>query len=47
MGELAIDTLLQRLRRGRQRTTTHRTLPTLVVRSSTGPVSDVTRRLPP
>jgi DNA-binding LacI/PurR family transcriptional regulator len=38
MGELAIDTMLERLRRGRQRTTIHRTAPTLVVRSSTGPV---------
>lgn len=46
MGELAIDTLLERLRRARLRSTTHRTVPTLVVRSSTGPVSDVTRRQP-
>jgi DNA-binding LacI/PurR family transcriptional regulator len=46
MGELAIDTLLERLRRARLRSTTHRTRPTLVVRSSTGPVSDVTRRQP-
>lgn len=38
MGQLAIDTLLERLERGRRRPTTHRTKPTLVVRSSTGPV---------
>ncbi|HEU4540352.1 MAG TPA: LacI family DNA-binding transcriptional regulator [Jiangellaceae bacterium] len=39
MGELAIDTLLERLYRGRLRSTIHRTTPTLVVRSSTGPAS--------
>jgi DNA-binding LacI/PurR family transcriptional regulator len=38
MGEIAIDTLFERLRHGRTRSVVHRTTPTLVIRSSTGPV---------
>lgn len=37
MGELALETLLHRLRRGRDRSVIHRTAPSLVVRSSSGP----------
>lgn len=37
MGELAIDTLLERVHGRRSRGVVHRTAPTLVVRSSTGP----------
>jgi DNA-binding LacI/PurR family transcriptional regulator len=39
MGELAVETLLERMRTGRQRSAVHRTAPTLVVRSSTAPAT--------
>ncbi|HEX6232122.1 MAG TPA: LacI family DNA-binding transcriptional regulator [Jiangellaceae bacterium] len=38
MGELAIETLLERLYRDRQRSTIHRMMPTLVIRSTTRPI---------